>query len=171
MMMDGGVGGRHKLQAQMLKPNRDAQERLYTVQEIVGNLSETANNILEQILPILPDGMAGRNNLWKINSGYRLKGVEKRESPTSDHCKGHCIDLGLMLPNKIQATYDMIQKIEKLITYDQIILEYRYPNSVWMHLSYRKNNNRKQAFTMVNDAKIGNGFILVNSIPPPKSKG
>ena len=173
MMIDGGVGGKHRLTPQMLKPNANAQERLYTVQEIVGNLADTANNVLEQIIDILPGGLAGYNRQWKINSGYRLKGVVPNESPTSDHCKGHCIDIGLMLPDKNLKTYELVQQIEKLITYDQIILEYRHPTSVWIHIGYRRNNNRKMAFTMVNDKTykrnsngLPSGFFLLNDIPP-----
>ena len=170
MLIDGGVGGKHKLQAQMLKASKTSAERLYTVQEIVGNLAETANNVLEQIIDVLPGGLSGYNRQWKINSGYRLKGVVPNESPTSDHCKGHCIDVGLLLPDKNLKTYELVQKIEQLITYDQLILEYRNPSSVWIHIGYRKDNNRKMAFTMVNDTTYKrNGFVLINDIPP-KSK-
>ena len=173
MVIDGGVGGKHKLQAQMLKPNKDSIERLYTIQEIVGNLAETANNVLENIIDVLPGGLSGYKRQWTISSGYRLKGVVPYESPTSDHCKGHCLDIALLLPDKTQATYDLIQKIEPLIVYDQLILEYRHPTSVWIHVSYRKDNNRKMAFTMVNDKTykrnangIPAGHFLINNIPP-----
>ena len=176
MVIAGGVGGKHRLTPQMLKANKDSAERLYTVQEIVGNLSETANNVLENILPILPNGRAGYKTQWAISSGYRLKGVEKNESPTSDHCKGHCIDIDIILPDKFQKTYDIVQQIERAIPYDQIILEYRYPDKCWIHISYRKDNNRRMAFTMVNDstykrnsAGLPYGFYLLDSIPP-KSK-
>lgn len=176
MVIDGGVGGKHKLTPQMLKPNKDAQERLYTVQEIVGNLADTANNILEPILDTLPGGLSGYKRQWTITSGYRLKGVVPYESPTSDHCKGHCLDIALLLPDKNTKTFELVQKIESLITYDQLILEYRAPSSVWIHVSFRRNNNRKMAFTMVNDSTykrnaqgLPAGFFLLNDIPP-KSK-
>jgi predicted chitinase len=173
MVIWGGVGGDHKLTPQMLKPNKDAQERLYTVQEIVGNLADTANNVLEKIVDVLPGGMSGRGSQWVITSGYRLKGVVANESPTSDHCKGHCVDIGLTLPDKYNKTYQLIQQIEPLIVYDQLILEYRYPDKVWMHIGFRRDNNRKQAFTMVNDKvfkrdskNIPSGFYLITNIPP-----
>jgi hypothetical protein len=173
MVIDGGVGGKHKLQAQMLKPNANAQERLYTIQEIVGNLAETSSNVLENIIDVLPGGLSGYNKQWKITSGYRLKGVVANESPTSDHCKGHCLDIALMLPDKNRKTYELIQKIETLIPYDQLILEYRHPSSVWIHVAYRKDNNRKMAFTMVNDkvhkrnaGGLPYGFYLIDDIPP-----
>jgi hypothetical protein len=176
MVIFGGVGGKHRLTPQMLKPNKDAAERLYTVQEIVGNLAETSHNVLEKIIDVLPGGLSGFKNQWMITSGYRLKGVVPFESPISDHCKGHCLDIALTIPDKYNKTFELIQKIEPLIVYDQLILEYRAPDSVWMHISYRKDNNRKMAFTMVNDsvykrnaAGIPSGFFLINSIPP-KSK-
>ena len=172
MMIAGGVGGKHRLTPQMLKPSGGA-ERLYTVPEIVGNLAETAHNIIEPIIDILPGGLSGYNSQWTISSGYRLKGVVPNESPTSDHCKGHCVDIVLKIPDKYNKTFQMIQKIEPLIVYDQLILEYRAPDSVWMHIAYRKDNNRKMAFTMVNDKTykrnekgLPSGFYLLNTIPP-----
>ena len=173
MLISGGVGGKHKLTPQMLKTNKDGVERLYTVQEIVGNMAETANNVLEKIVDIMPGGLAGYNRQWVITSGYRLKGVVSNESPTSDHCKGHCIDIQLQHPDVYNKTYELIQQIERLIPYDQLILEYRYPNKCWIHIGYRPNNNRRQAFTMVNDktykrnaSGLPFGFYLISDIPP-----
>jgi predicted chitinase len=173
MLIAGGVGGKHRLVDQMLKETKSSPERLYTVQEIVCNLAQTAQNILEPMLEILPGGIGGYKTQWKINSGYRLKGVEGNESPTSDHCKGCAIDIGIMLPDKYTATYDIIQKAEKIIPYDQLILEYRHPGSVWIHVSYKPKGSRKMAFTMVNDstykrnsAGAPSGFVLVENIPP-----
>lgn len=173
MMISGGVGGKHRLTPQMLKPNAQAPERLYTVQEIVSNLSQTANNVLEPILDVLPGGRSGYNSQWVITSGYRLRGVVPNESPISDHCKGHCVDIALTIPDKYNKTFDLVQKIEPLIVYDQLILEYRHPDSVWIHISYRKDNNRRMAFTMVNDKTykrnslgLPAGFFLINNIPP-----
>lgn len=162
----------HKLTPQMLSSSKNAPPRLYTVQEIVGNLAETANNVLEPIIDIMPGGFGGYKTQWAISSGYRLKGVVPQESPTSDHCKGHCVDIILKIPDKTNKTFELIQKIEKLITYDQLILEYRHPSSVWIHIGYRKDNNRKMAFTMVNDkpykwsGNVPSGFYLINDIPP-----
>jgi predicted chitinase len=173
MLIDGGVGGKHRLVDQMLKESKSSPERIYTVQEIVCNLAQTAQNILEPMLEILPGGIGGYKTQWKINSGYRLKGVVANESPTSDHCKGHAIDIGIMLPDKYTSTYDIIQKAEKILPYDQLILEYRHPGSVWIHVSYKPKGSRTMAFTMVNDATykrnaagMPSGFVLVENIPP-----
>jgi len=177
MCMDGGVNGKHKLVDQMLKESANSAERIYTVQEIVCNLAMSAQNILEPYLEALPGGIGGYNKQWKISSGYRLKGVVPTESPFSDHCKGHCFDIALLLPDRYNKTYQLVQQLEKLITYDQLILEYRYPESVWIHTGYKPQGNRKMAFTMVNDAVykrdskgIPSGFVLLDSIPPKAKK-
>jgi predicted chitinase len=173
MLMDGGVGGKHKLVDQMLKDSKEAPERLYTAPEIVCNLALTCQNLLEPAVNILPGGIGGYKKQWKINSGYRLKGVVANESPTSDHCKGQALDIGIMLPDKYAKTYEFIQQLEKALPYDQLILEYRFPESCWIHVSFKSKGGRKQAFTMVNDKVykrdskgIPSGFVLLETIPP-----
>ena len=174
MLMDGGVGGKHKLVDQMLKDSKDSPERLFKAQEIVCNLALSCQNLLEPaVVNILPGGISGYKKQWKINSGYRLKGVVANESPTSDHCKGQALDIGIMLPDKYGKTYEFIQQLEKILPYDQLILEYRFPDSCWIHVSFKSKGGRKQAFTMVNDKVykrnsngIPSGFVLLQTIPP-----
>jgi hypothetical protein len=77
-----------------------------------------------------------------------------------------------MLPDKYTKTYEFVQKLEKILPYDQLILEYRYPDSVWIHVSFKSKGPRKQAFTMLNDKTYQGtypkgGFVLVDSITPP----
>lgn len=177
MLIDGGVNGKHKLVDQILKDNAKSAERVYTVQEIVCNLAMSAQNVLEPYLEVMPGGIGGYGKQWEISSGYRLKGVIPYESPTSDHCKGHCFDIILKLPDRATKTYELVQKCEKIIKYDQLILEYRYPSSVWIHTGYKSQGNRGMAFTMVNDSTYkrdakGNpaGFYLLDSIPPKAKK-
>lgn len=176
MLIDGGVNGKHRLTAQMLRYG-NGQDRLFTVQEIVANLAHTAQNVLEPALDVLPGGIGGYGSQWTISSGYRLKGVVPTESPTSDHCKGHCVDIIIKHPDKNNQTYKIIQDLERVVAYDQIILEYRAPSSCWIHIGYRKDNNRKWAFTMVNDstykrnsAGIPSGFYLLSTIPGKEKK-
>lgn len=166
MLMDGGLNGKHKLVDQQLQ-GADGKIRLYTVQEIVCNLAQTCQNILEPALEILPGGMGGRNKLWKISSGYRLKGVVKTESPNSAHCKGFAFDIALMVPDRMRKTYELAVALEKILPYDQIILEYRYQDQVWIHMGYGE-SRRKMAFTMLNDKTHTRGsFALLDSITPP----
>lgn len=176
MLISGGVNGQHRLTAQMLRYG-GSSDRLFTVQEIVGHLAQTAHNVLEPALEVLPGGIAGYGTQWVITSGYRLKGVIKTESATSDHCKGHCVDIVLKHPDLYNKTYETIQQLERVVAYDQIILEYRYPGSCWMHIGYRPDNNRRWAFTMVNDETykrnangIPAGFFLLSDIPPKAKK-
>jgi predicted chitinase len=167
MLIDGGVGGKHKLADQMLKESKSSPERKYTIQEIVCNLATSAQNILEPALEVLPGGIGGYKKQWRINSGYRLRGVVGNESPTSDHPKGLAFDIGIMLPDQYTKTYEIIQALEKILPYDQLILEYRNPSSCWIHVSYKFETRRKMAFTMVNDKTYKpSGFVLLDTIPP-----
>jgi predicted chitinase len=178
MLMEGGVGGKHKLVDQMLKDSKTGPEKLYTVQEIVCNLAQTCQNLLEPALTVLPRGIDGINKTWMINSGYRLRGLTGGESPTSDHPKGRAFDIGIMPKTRdfqqYKKTYDIAVLLEKVLPYDQIILEYRYPNVCWIHVSYNTNSRKKQAFTMVNDSvykgNVNGGFILLEDIPAPPKK-
>ena len=78
--------------------------------------------------------------------------------------------------DKYNKTYELVQKLEKSIVYDQIILEYRYKDQVWIHTGYKATGNRKMAFTMVNDKTykrnekgLPYGFYLIDTIPPKGS--
>ena len=174
MLIDGGVGGKHKLVDQMLKDTPNGPERLFTVGEIVCNMANLAQNLLEPALDILPGGIGGYKTQWRINSGYRLRGaIGAVESSTSDHPKGCAVDIGILLPDRIGKTYEYIQALEKVIPYDQLILEYRFPSSCWIHASYKPKGSKQMAFTMVNDktykrnaSGIPAGFVLVTDIPP-----
>ena len=177
LIANGGVNGPHKLVDQMLQTSKDSAPRLYTVQEIVCNMAMSAQNVLEPYLQELPNGISGYGKQWAISSGYRLKGVISHESPTSDHCKGHCYDICLLGDDLNNRTYDLVQKLERIVKYDQIILEYRNPTSVWIHTGYKQDGNRKMAFTMLNDATykrdskgMPSGFVLIPSPIPPKNK-
>jgi predicted chitinase len=178
MLIDGGVGGRHRLVDQQLQESKNSPPRLYTVGEIVCNLAQTTQNMLEPILSVLPGGIGGYKKQWTITSGYRLKGLLAQESPISDHCKGRAFDIALIGTDVSRRTFELAQQIEKILPYDQIILEYRHPTQVWIHLGYNpKGGNRKMAFTMVNDKVyqrnekgIPAGFVLFDNIPPKDKK-
>ena len=133
-----------------------------TKQQIICNLSQLCQNILEPALSILPGGIKGYGKQWTINSGYRQlsNGVG---SSTSDHPYGRAIDLSLLPKDdtRNQRHFEFIQQLEKILPYDQLILEYRSGNQCWMHIGYRGLKagdttgpggiNRKMAFTMLND--------------------
>lgn len=167
MLIDGGLGKPHILVDQML--NENGKVRLFTKQEIVCNLAQTAQNILEPLLEILPQGISGYRKQWKINSGYRYQ-VGTGEDKKSQHCKGQAVDIGLIYATraeKIDGTYEFVQRMEKIVPYDQLILEYRAPQSCWIHCSYMPEGRRKMAFTMLNDASYpqrgARGFRKITS--------
>jgi hypothetical protein len=147
MFFDGGFNKRHKL----------VDQGGLTKQQIVCNLSQLCQNILEPYLNILPGGIGGYGKQWSFSSGYR-QGASK-----SQHNKGQACDITLAknTPNRKEATYELVQQLERVVPYDQIILEYRGASQNWIHTSYDSTKQRKMAFTMVNDKTYGQGFILV----------
>lgn len=156
MLIDGGVNGHNRL----------VDQNGLTKQEIVCNLKQLCINILEPMLAVLPSGIKGYGKQWKINSGYRIAsnipagGVSK-----SDHMTGRAVDFTL-LPydnTKSQRNFELASTIEKILPYDQLIMEYMSGGSNWIHISYRGIEagdtsgggiNRKVAFTMSNGSTI-----------------
>lgn len=147
MFFDGGFNRKHIL----------CNQAGLTKQEIVLNLSRLANNVMEKIIDVLPGGWAGRNKQWRITSGYRMT---KSSTSRSDHPKGRAVDFQLTTRSKTD-TWKLVQRLEKLVNYDQMLLEYRGAYSVWIHVSYRGASNRKQAMTLVNDKVYKQGFTLL----------
>lgn len=154
MMFDGGFNVRHKL----------IDQNGLTKQQIVANLSALCENILERYLEVLPNGIAGYGSKWRITSGYRMG------TNTSDHSKGRACDIALVGgKERKQRHHELIQVLDRLVPYDQLILEYEGENSTWIHTSFRGSGqetfgggaNRRMAFTMNNHKTHGQGFILL----------
>lgn len=155
MLFDGGFNVRHKL----------IDQNGLTKQQIVANLAALCENVLEPYLTKLPDGIAGYGKKWRITSGYRMG------TNTSDHSKGRACDIALIggLERK-QLHHQLIQELDRLVPYDQLILEYEGKFATWIHTSFRGSSgedtfgggvNRKQAFTMNDHKTHGPGFILL----------
>lgn len=157
MMFDGGFNAKHKLVAQ----------NDLTPQQIVANLAALCENILEKYLEVLPGGIQGLGNQWMITSGYRMGNGH------SDHGRGRAVDISLLGAGgtaRKERHHELIQKLDKLVPYDQLILEYRGPTTSWIHTGFKGEagqtfgggSNRKMAFTMVDDKtyKMGS-FVLV----------
>ena len=130
-----------------------------TEQQIVANLAALCQNILEPYLAVLPNGIAGYGKQWIITSGYRMTGVVAAQSETSDHPKGRACDISLLGcsgNDRKKKHFDLIQKLDKLVPYDQLILEYSGPSTSWIHTGFRGTSgqtfgggvNRKMALTM-----------------------
>lgn len=142
MMFDGGYNVRHKL----------VDQNGLTKQQIVANLSALCENILERYLTVLPDGIRGYGKKWKISSGYRMG------TNTSDHSRGLACDVTLIGGReRKELVYNLILQLDKLVPYDQLIMEYEGEHSVWIHTSFKgdgksvfgaRTPNRKMGFTM-----------------------
>ena len=107
--------------------------------EHIENLTELCTQILEPT----------RRNFGKpmiITSGYRSEElcVAIGSKTTSQHAKGQASDFEMIgLDNKSLAKY-----IKNNLVFDQLILEFYTPNdpsSGWVHCSYNKDENRKEA--------------------------
>lgn len=124
------------------------------VQEIVCNLKGLAENCLEPIRNLYPNMI--------ITSGFRRPGDVANSSKTSDHYLGCAADI--VIPNLDRAGhYEAIQKIQQLVPYDQLLLEYQGANTVWIHISFKYAGPKKQIFTMRDHKRISDfgQFVLV----------
>jgi GH24 family phage-related lysozyme (muramidase) len=134
-------GGARQIKAQMgLSP-----------QQIVCNLKGLAENCLEPIIKLYPAVV--------ITSGYRSPGDVPKSSATSRHYYGEAADIVISGFNKTQM-YEAVQEIQKIIPYDQLILEYAGPDC-WIHCSFKYSGNRKMAFTMRDHKTLGQGYTLI----------
>ena len=76
----------------------------------------------------------------KINSFYRSKALNTAVggSSRSQHISGEAIDIDAGSRDENKKLFDWLKEN---IEFDQVINEYDYS---WVHISYRKNNNRNQ---------------------------
>jgi hypothetical protein len=82
----------------------------------------------------------------KINSGFRSQRVNKLVggASSSQHTKAEAMDLAL-------GDGELFDWIKENVEYDQLIKEFPTPSGgqSWIHISYRKGNNRKQALRAI----------------------
>ena len=130
------------------------QQQGLTAQEIVCNLKGLSENCLEPIRDMYPNMI--------ISSGFRRPGDVAASSKTSDHYLGCAADI--IIPNlDRKGHYEAIQKIQAMIPYDQLLLEYQGTNTVWIHVSFKYSSSKKQVFTMRDHKRISDfgEFVLV----------
>ena len=121
-------------------------------QEIVCNLKGLCDNVIEVIHDYYPNMI--------ITSGFRRPGDVANSSKTSDHYNGQAVDI--VIPNLDRTGhYEAIKKLQTMLPYDQLILEYSGARTVWIHCSFKYANSRKQIFTMRDHHRVGNIGQLV----------
>ena len=138
---------------------KDGQKGL-SEEEIVTNLKSLAINVLENVLPYLPNGINGKGRDWKITSGFRK---DKSGSSGSQHTKGQAVDIQICERGKnVKSSYNAVRQICANVPFDQAILEYsNKTGNCWIHLSFKNGgSNRKSMLTMTNQ-KYLSGFRLV----------
>lgn len=135
-----------------------------TVQEIVCNLKNLAENILGPI----NENFGRHGTTWLITSCYR-NNIPAGGSATSQHLYGCAVDFVMGGNNFAYKTnYDAVQKLASFLPYDQLLLEYRDPGVNgnknpkrinWIHVSYNNyGSGRQEALTFLNDRTHAKGF-------------
>lgn len=119
-----------------------------SVEEIVCNLKLLAVNCIQPIKSKYPNAFI--TNTWREPSG----------NPTSQHPKGMAADIQFRGIPKSEY-YIIAQWIKDSVSYDQLLLEYKTTGSgiPWIHISFDKNNSRKQVLTLLNNSTYGQGLI------------
>lgn len=109
--------------------------------QIYCNLKALAENVLDPIKEKYPN--------MKINSGLRL------ENTRSQHNTGQAVDISF--PGLTRADlYNRALELQQLVAHDQMLLEFANPGgNGWIHISFRQTGNRREVFTMVNHARVG----------------
>ena len=124
-----------------------------SIQQIVCNLQGLCGNCLEPIYDLYPNLI--------ITSAFRRPKDDNNSSSKSQHYSGQAVDI--VLKGDRQYHYEAIQKIQSIVPYDQLILEYLGGITVWIHISFSYNKARKMIFTMRDHKVISSigQFILV----------
>jgi uncharacterized protein YcbK (DUF882 family) len=106
--------------------------------EVLSNMQYVAENLFEPIRKWYKKPI-------KINSFFRCVALNKavKGSASSQHVKGEAIDIsgGNKIENK--KIFDYI--VSSGLDFDQVILEF---GGVWVHISLKKEKNRKQILTI-----------------------
>lgn len=129
------------------------QEQYNPPQEVINNLKDLCIHILQPLRDLTQKPI-------KITSGYRCPRVNAKVGgasekvngkvvQTSSHTLGQAADIEIWVDG-LEANGIIIDALKQLskdqsFTWDQIIYEYNtIKNPSWIHVSYRKNNNRRQ---------------------------
>jgi hypothetical protein len=157
-----GGGGKYLCQASTPQTLRDVPGG-FTKQQIVCNLKGFAENVMERLITVVP-----KQDII-VTSGWRFPGsIGANESPSSVHPAGGAVDIVLRsFGNDRRKHYELIQKLQGVIPYDQLILEYengKKGSLVWIHIGYNswQSTQRGKAFTMNNHSTVKrDGFSLL----------
>ena len=99
----------------------------------------------------------------RINSGFRSANLNRAigGALSSQHMLGEAADIEI----EGVSNAHLWEFISKLPAYDQVIAEYleaNDPNAGWVHVSYRKDRNRKEAISCISRGVFLKGLHFVN---------
>lgn len=112
--------------------------------DIANNLKNLTVNCLDPIKKRYPS--------MKVMSALRHP---KNPEDVSQHTKGEAVDIRIDGLDR-QGHYEAIQEIQQLVPYDELILEYDGKEFVFIHISLKKEGNRKVHYTMFHHQRKGN---------------
>lgn len=136
--------------------------KLYTKQDIIANLAALATNVCDPLYELLGPtsgkfAAQSSKGMWCINSGLR------NGTNNSEHNFGRAMDFRYNPKRSFEEMWKLAVQIEKILPYNQLILEYRKPGANynpgpgwmnWIHISYSAEGNKKMAFTMIDDKSV-----------------
>ena len=112
--------------------------------DIANNLKNLTVNVLDEIKKEYPS--------MKILSGYRHV---KDSANITQHNTGEAVDIKIDGEGR-RGHYEAIQWIQQNVPYDELILEYDSKTYVWIHISLKKEGNKKRHYTMFHHKRKGN---------------
>jgi hypothetical protein len=113
--------------------------------QIVSNLQALSINVLDKLVEKYGKGS------FVITSAFRPATQARGGQGISQHGFGQAVDIQFpTLPNSEYAA--RAQELLSVIPFDQLLLEYQSTGSgrPWIHISFNKQGNRRQYFTMFN---------------------
>ena len=98
-----------------------------------------------EFFPVLDPLREAYGKPIQVNSGFRCLALNKavKGSATSDHMTGRAADITGGSPKENKRLFYLIQELG--LPFDQLIDE---KNFSWVHVSYRKEGNRKQILAL-----------------------
>jgi len=152
----------HLIEPSVILRDATIMGKLFSKQDIIANLAALATNVGEPIYDLYGPtsgkfAAMSSKGLWCINSGLR------NGTNNSEHNMGRAMDLRFNPKRSFEEMWKLAVELEKILPYNQLILEYRKPGANynpgpgwmnWIHISYSTEGNKKQAFTMIDDKSV-----------------
>jgi hypothetical protein len=120
--------------------------------EVIECAKDLCENVIEKLINLFPD--------LKLSSGYRCQKVNSLigGSKSSQHCLGQASDLIIYSKSNIEIAKAVL--LTKMI-FDQMIIEFgTMEKPSWIHLSYKKSNNRNEILR----AEVVNGKTIYSKL-------